>query len=166
MSSHDHLKLQRIVNASKEKVFEAWSRPELLREWWSPTGYSTPVYECDFRVGGKLHYCMESPEGVRYWGGGHYTEIDVPNRIVMDDSFQDERGNMVPAAAGGHPDGWPDVVPISVNLSDAGNGKTRMDIEHHVSADLARTVQCDVGWNQLLDKLENLLASPAESDLG
>ena len=164
MSTQDNLKLQRIVNAPKEQVFEAWSKPELLRQWWSPTGYSTPVYESDFRVGGKLHYCMESPEGVRSWGGGYYTEIDVPNRIVMDDSFMDEQGNMVPAATGGHPEGWPDVVPISVTLSDMGNGKTRMDIEHFVAADLAREVQCDVGWNQLLDKLETLLANLADAE--
>lgn len=120
---------------------------------------STPEFNADFRLGGQIRYCMEMPDGQRVYGGGEVTELDQPRRLVMSDSFFDKDGNPARATDYGLSADWPQNTPISVTLSDNPAGGTHMDIEQSVSAELARSLQCDVSWNQMFDKLEKLLAS-------
>ncbi len=67
--------ITRIFDAPPSLVFKACSDPALLEHWWGPKGF-TSTYKNDFRVGGKLHYCMRSADGSReVWGQGTYREI-------------------------------------------------------------------------------------------
>lgn len=92
--------LEREFNAPRELVFEAFSKAEHLKKWWSPEGWSTPVCEMDFRPGGTWRYCMkctdESQEeyGMESWGKAVYQEIIEPEKIVQIDSFTDSEGNI------------------------------------------------------------------------
>ena len=52
------LVLQRVFAVPPEIVFSAWSDPAHVRAWWHPDGYTTPVFELDFRVGGSFRYCI------------------------------------------------------------------------------------------------------------
>jgi uncharacterized protein YndB with AHSA1/START domain len=89
--------ITRIFDAPRERVWKAWTEPELMKRWWGPKGFTTPYCEIDLRVGGKFLYCMRSPEGKDYWSTGVYREIVRLERIVCTDSFADEKGNVVPA---------------------------------------------------------------------
>lgn len=93
--------LERVFDAPRELVFQAFSKAEHLKRWWSTKGWSTPVCEVDFRPGGVWFYCMkcsdESQEeyGMESWGKAVYEDIKEPERIVFIDSFADAEGNIV-----------------------------------------------------------------------
>lgn len=91
--------LKREFDAPRELVFDAFSKAEHLKKWWSPEGWSTPVCEVDFRPGGVWHYCMKCTDknqeeyGMESWGKAVYQEIQKPEKIVLIDSFSDAEGN-------------------------------------------------------------------------
>lgn len=87
-TSDRELVLARIIDAPPERVFEAWTDPKLVCEWWAPRPWTTPSCEIEPRVGGVLQTVMRSPEGVDHPNAGVYLEI-VPNqRIVWTDAFE------------------------------------------------------------------------------
>src|SRR5262245_65420707 len=73
------LVLTRIIAAPPEKVYKAWTDPELLKRWFAPLPYTTPVAELDVRPGGANFIVMRSPEGVDMPNRGDYLEA-VPNK--------------------------------------------------------------------------------------
>jgi len=87
------LRIERIFNATPERVFAAWSDAEALKAWWGPRVFPTTFAEVDFRVGGRYHYCMTGPNGEEAWGVMVYDEIARPHRLVYTDHFSDKDGN-------------------------------------------------------------------------
>lgn len=86
---------ERVFRAPRERVFEAFSKPEHLKHWWGPTGWTLPVCELDFRPGGTWLYCMRGPGGEESWGRATYEEIVPPEKIVYQDSFVGSDGNVL-----------------------------------------------------------------------
>lgn len=84
--------LTRVFNAPRELVFDAFTKPELLRRWFGPRGWSLVVCEVDFRVGGGFRFVLRSPEGNQMGMRGTYCEIDAPHRSVHKESFDDLPG--------------------------------------------------------------------------
>ena len=71
-------------------VFEAWTTPALLRRWLlGPPGWTMPVCEVDFRVGGAYRYEWRNEQGQSMGVGGVYREIDPPHRIVATERFDE-----------------------------------------------------------------------------
>lgn len=50
--------ISRMSNAPRDKVWQAWSDPELVKLWWGPKGFTAPTCSIDFRVGGTFLLCM------------------------------------------------------------------------------------------------------------
>ncbi|MEA2263587.1 MAG: hypothetical protein QOJ51_6412 [Acidobacteriaceae bacterium] len=84
--------LTRVFNAPRKLVFDAFTRPVLLRRWFGPRGWSLVVCEVDFRVGGRFRFVLRSPEGNQMGMRGTYCEIDAPYRSVHKESFDDLPG--------------------------------------------------------------------------
>ncbi len=81
------LVLTRLMDVSREKIYRCWTEPELLKQWFAPRPYTTPVAELDVRPGGATYIVMRSPEGQELPMHGVYLEI-VPNeRLVFTDAF-------------------------------------------------------------------------------
>jgi uncharacterized protein YndB with AHSA1/START domain len=81
------LVLTRLIDAPREKVFRAWTDPDLLKQWFAPLPYTTPVTEIDVRPGGTSFIVMRSPEGNDMPLRGVYLEV-VPNeRLVFTDAY-------------------------------------------------------------------------------
>lgn len=74
--------LTRVFAAPRRLVFDAWTRPELLRRWFGPHGYELVVCEIDLRVGGRWRYVLRAPDGAEMGLHGVYREIVVPKRLV------------------------------------------------------------------------------------
>ena len=89
------LVMERVFDAPRELVFDAYTQAEHLKQWWMPPGWTIEIYDLDFRPGGVWHYCMRGPDGEESWGRAAYQEIDRPNRFVYVDSFSDAAGNVV-----------------------------------------------------------------------
>jgi uncharacterized protein YndB with AHSA1/START domain len=59
----------REYDAPREKVFQAWTDPALISQWWGPEGVFTPICEVDARPGGLIHIVMEAGEALGDYKG-------------------------------------------------------------------------------------------------
>lgn len=83
--------MTRSFNAPRKLVFDAFTRPDLLKRWlFGPDDWSLPVCEVDLRVGGKYRYVWRcGKNGQEMGAGGVYREIVQPERIVVTEKFDD-----------------------------------------------------------------------------
>lgn len=145
--------ITRVFNAPVELMWKAWTEPEHLMRWWGPKKFTAPVCKMDFRVGGKYHFCMRSPEGKDFWSTGVYQEIVPMKRIVFTDCFADEKGNVVPASYYEMPgDNWPMEMIVTVTFEENG-GKTKMTLKHVGLPAGEMKEMTGTGWNESFDKL-------------
>ena len=153
--NEDDLVITRVFDASREAVWKAWTDPRRFTRWWGPKGYTAPACRMDLRVGGKYLFCMRSPEGKDYWSTGVYRDIVPMERIVLTDSFSDEKGNVVPASHYGMQGEWPQELLVTVTF-DNDRGKTIMTLRH---AGLPSEMMgdCEDGWSGSFDKLADSL---------
>lgn len=138
-----------------ELLWEAWTIPERLMLWWGPKNFTTPFCKTDFRIGGKYHFCMRSPEGKDFWTAGVYKEIIPLKRIVLTDSFADKDGNVMLASSHGLTGEWPDELIVTVAFEES-NGKTKMTMTHAGLPGAWKDMTGE-GWNQMFDKLDESL---------
>jgi uncharacterized protein YndB with AHSA1/START domain len=83
--------MTRVFDASRSLVFDACTKPELLKRWLlGPPSWSMPVCEIDLRVGGKYRYVWRRDrDGTEMGMGGVYREIVRPERVVSTEKFDD-----------------------------------------------------------------------------
>src|SRR5678816_4063651 len=79
--------LTRVFDAPRQLVFEAFSKPDLLKRWFGPHGFSLVVCEVDFRVGGGFRFVLRGPDGKDMGMRGVYREIVSPERSIHMESF-------------------------------------------------------------------------------
>jgi uncharacterized protein YndB with AHSA1/START domain len=84
--------LTRVFDAPRHMVFDAFSKPELLKRWFGPHGWSLVVCEVDFQVGGSFRFVLRGPDGKDMGMRGVYREIVAPGRSVHTESFDDYPG--------------------------------------------------------------------------
>src|ERR1700754_411251 len=87
MSADRELVLTRLINAPREKVYRAWTEPELLKQWFAPLPYTTPVVEIDVRPGGTNFFVMRGPDGRDMPNRGVYLEVVENERLVFTDAY-------------------------------------------------------------------------------
>lgn len=78
--------------AGIDLVWEAWTNPEILDQWWAPKPYKTITKSMDFRVGGCWLYSMNGPNGEVHWCRADYQAIEKPLHYRGLDAFTDENG--------------------------------------------------------------------------
>ena len=71
----------REFNAPVEKVWKAWTDPDLLAKWWGPKPWIATTKSMDFTVGGTWLYAMKGPEGQKHWSHVKFTAIDEGNIV-------------------------------------------------------------------------------------
>lgn len=86
--------VKREFAAGLQLVWDAWTKPELLDQWWAPKPYQTKTISMDFREGGMWLYYMESPKGERHYCLNHYKKISPLKSFSGLDAFCDEKGNV------------------------------------------------------------------------
>jgi uncharacterized protein YndB with AHSA1/START domain len=84
--------LTRVFDAPRALVFDAFSKPELLKRWFGPRGWSLVVCEVDLRVGGAFRFVLRGPDGREMGMRGVYRELAPPERSVHLESFDDYPG--------------------------------------------------------------------------
>ena len=84
--------MTRDFNAPRQLVFDAFTKPELIRRWLlGPDGWSMPVCEVDLRVGGKYRYVWRNNDDGQEMGmSGVFREIEKPKRIINTEKFDEE----------------------------------------------------------------------------
>ena len=88
--SDREIAMTRVFDAPRDLVFDAWTKPELLRRWLGVrNGWTFAVCEVDLRVGGAYRYVWRGPEGNEMGMGGVYREIVRPERVVNTEKFDE-----------------------------------------------------------------------------
>jgi uncharacterized protein YndB with AHSA1/START domain len=88
--SEREIVMSRVFDAPRSLVFDAWTKPELLKRWLGVRGgWSMVVCEVDLRVGGAYRFVWRGPDGAEMGMGGVYREIVPPERLVATESFDD-----------------------------------------------------------------------------
>jgi uncharacterized protein YndB with AHSA1/START domain len=76
------LVVRRTVRATPERLFDAWTMPEQLRQWWGPPSVACIDAEVDLRVGGRYRIANQFPDGKVLWISGEFEAIERPRRLV------------------------------------------------------------------------------------
>ena len=142
--------LTRVFDAPRHLVFDAFSKPELLKRWFGPRGFSLVVCEVDFRVGGGFRFLLRGPDGRDIGMRGIYREIAAPERSVHMESFDD----------------YPGESQVTMVLTEA-DGKTTMTATVLYPSEEVRDIVLRSGMEhgaaESYDKLAELLQSEAQS---
>ena len=83
------LGLERSFACAPERLFDAWTQPEILSKWFAPHPWSVPEAQCDLRIGGASRLVMRGPDRVEFPNVGVYLEIEPGRRLVMTDAYVD-----------------------------------------------------------------------------
>lgn len=143
------LVLKLLLDAPVEKVYAAWTNPELIPEWFVPKPWSISKVEMDIRPGGNSLIVMKSPEGQEFPNPGVYLEV-VPNkRIVFTDAF----------SSAWNPTEKPFMVAI-VEFEDQGGKTLYTATARHWSKEAREQHEqmgFGPGWTQVAQQLEDLV---------
>ncbi|HYD20455.1 MAG TPA: SRPBCC domain-containing protein [Flavipsychrobacter sp.] len=82
------LSIKKILKAPVQTIWDIWTEPGHIAQWWAPKGMKTEVLEHDFRVGGRWRYSMPMPDGSEFVSEGTYIEIEPLKKIVTTADFR------------------------------------------------------------------------------
>ena len=159
----ERMVVTRIFDAPRELLWKAWTDPKYVMQWWGPKGFTAPACEMDFRVGGKSLYCMKSPDGQEFWNAVKYHEIVPHEKIVSSMYFSDSKGNKVEPAEYGIEHEAIDGAHDVTLFEDLGNGQTKLTLIGNETMENARNSGQVEGWNQILDKVDAVIAELAKA---
>ena len=149
--------MTRSFHAPRALVFDAFTKPELVRQWLlGPPGWSMPVCEIDLRVGGKYRYVWRHTNGNQMGMGGVYREIAPPERIVSTEKFDESwyPGEAVGTFVLTEQNGITTVTQtVLYDSREAREAVLKSPMEGGVT----------IGYNRLADLLESLKAQGAKS---
>ena len=142
-NSETSLNLKRVFAAPRQKVFNAWTDPNALKEWFhAGDDWTTPVHEVDLRVGGRYRIGMQSPDAdAPYVIQGVYKEVQPPERLVYTWSWEGED---------------PFETLVTVVFKDLGDS-TEVQLTHEQFPNQAERDKHNEGWCGCLEQLEKFI---------
>src|SRR5262245_34550748 len=85
------ISLTRSYDAPLQAVWEAWTNPEEVAQWWGPRGFTLTTHSRDFRTGGHWHYTMHGPDGTDHENTTQYLDVVPQQRLVYDHGGHKDR---------------------------------------------------------------------------
>jgi uncharacterized protein YndB with AHSA1/START domain len=145
LPSDREIRITRRFDAPAALVFECWTTPEHIRNWWSWESVELVVCENDLRVGGQWRYVTRDEHGTELGWHGTHLEIDAPHRLVSTEVFE------------GYPDG--EATNTMLLIEEA--GVTTMDVvvlhQSRENRDGHLQSGMEHGLQHTMDRLERLL---------
>lgn len=161
-AASDEFVISRTYKAPRALVWDVFTKPEHLKQWWGPKGFLPAVATMDLRVGGMFLYELRSPAGQSIWGRWVFREIVAPERIVCVSSFSDEKGG-----ATRHPMApeWPLETHSTFTFTE-NSGGTTVTVRWQPLNPTAREREIFIagrdsmtgGWTGTFDQLDSYLA--------
>jgi uncharacterized protein YndB with AHSA1/START domain len=162
-SEVERMVVTRIIDAPRELVWKAWTEPKYVMQWWGPKGFTAPVCQMDFRVGGRSLFCMRSPDGQEGWNGIEYHEIVPYEKIVSTMYFSDAQGNKIdPEQLGMEPFAIEGAYDVTL-FEDLGDGRTKLTQIGNEPMEIARDSGQLEGWMETLEKVAAVVADLAQA---
>ena len=135
------LVLRRTYKASRQRVFEAWTKPELAVKFLGPGDVTVPEIEMDVRTGGTYRLVMLMTDGERMTVGGTYREVRAPERLSMTWRWEeDEPANEL------------DTL-LTLDFKEVAGG-TELVLTHEQLASVESRDRHAHGWGLILEQLE------------
>jgi len=141
----DILVIKRLFAAPIEQVFDAWTKAEVLAEWFGPEGFSVSHFETNLSVGGRYEIDILSPEGKAIKHFGTYLEISRPNKLAFTWMLEDQdcRGSEGQCAE--------TLVSIELKCIEQ---QTEITLSHEQLPNQAAYDGHEFGWNSSFESLE------------
>ena len=152
------LVVSRIIDAPVEQVWQAWTDPELVKQWWGPDYFTCPFARIDFRAGGTSLVCMSSPQFGDQYSTWHYKEIVPLQRIDYVHNLADKDGNKIDPTSVGMPPDFPQDQLNSVTFKALGAGKTELTATEYGWTEGRMMELSQMGLEQCLDKMAAIFA--------
>jgi len=141
----NELRITRIYDAPVAAVWDAWTDPGQVAQWWGPRGFTLTTHSKDLRPGGHWNYTMHGPDGTDYPNTTKYLAVERHTRLVYDHGGSDESAPL---------------FRVTV-LFSAFEGKTRMDmcmtLATAEAAEATRQVIKKANGNSTWDRLAEFL---------
>ncbi len=109
----NEINITRIYDAPVKAVWDAWTDPAQVAQWWGPRGFTLTTHSKDLRTGGSWAYTMHGPDGTDYPNKTIYLEVEKHAKLVYDHGGNDDR---------------PPLFRVTVLFSEPAKGKTQMDM--------------------------------------
>ena len=90
-SKPNEIRITRVYDAPVEAVWDAWTDPEQVAQWWGPRGFTLTTHSKELKPGGIWHYTMHGPDGTDYPNKTLYHEVVIGKKLVYDHGGNDER---------------------------------------------------------------------------
>ena len=137
--------IKRTFDASRERVFEAWTKPELLKEWFAPAEtHHVPIATIDYRVGGTYRFGIQSKEnGKLSVAKGLYREIRPPEKLVFTWTWEGQESL--------------DTL-VTIEFRELGKA-TEVMLKHESFPDPETRNTHSAGWDGCLDRLAKIMQS-------
>ncbi len=147
--------VNREFEADQSLVWDAFTKQEILDQWWAPKPWVSKTRSMNFEVGGRRFYAMCSPEGQEHWSTQRYTDISPIQNFRFTDAFADKDENINPGFPGSE---W------NLDFHEAkGITKVNISIKHKTAASLEQIIQMGFqgGFTLTLNELDKWLQNKA-----
>lgn len=111
-NNSNEIRITRIYDAPVKTVWDAWTDPKQVAQWWGPRGFTLTTHSKDLRSGGSWVYTMHGPDGIDYPNKAKYLEVEKYSRLVYDHGGNDDR---------------PAMFRVTVQFTET-KGKTKMEM--------------------------------------
>ncbi|PIT89098.1 MAG: hypothetical protein COU27_02115 [Candidatus Levybacteria bacterium CG10_big_fil_rev_8_21_14_0_10_36_7] len=138
------LTVERVINAPIEDVFDAWTIPQIMQEWLSPEGMTTPTVESSFNQGGNYMIVMEGKNGERHIAYGTYTKINKPHEVEMTWSWDKDDDDSKRSK-------------LNLKFEKVEDNKTKVILHHYNLPSEEECQNHEKGWISSFNKLEKKL---------
>ncbi|AUV84237.1 ATPase (plasmid) [Salinigranum rubrum] len=140
-STENSLTIRRTFDAPRDRVWEAWTDPNQVDQWWGPEGFTTRTDEMDVRPGGVWAFEMASSDGEVYSNRICYDEVERPERLAYTHGSPDD----------------PEMFRVTVTFDEQDDDTTELTMESRYPSveelDDALEFGADEGAEQTLGRL-------------
>ena len=136
--------ISRIFDSPLATVWDAWTQPQHIANWWGPKGMPVEVKSHEFKVGGRWEYAMPMPDGKEFISEGTYLEIEEQAKIVTTANFR------------------PMTEGVELHISFEAHGNQTLFIFHVIHPNVEYRMQQEQmgiynGWGGAFDRLEQCI---------
>ena len=152
------IEVTRTFNAPVEMVWTLWTDPELVKRWWGPKHYVSPVAKINFRIGGKSLVSMQAPKemgGQEFYSIWEYVKIIPLKTIEFVQSLSDDTGSKIDPTDVGMPADFPRDIKTVVIFNALGKNKTEMTVTEYAEFGTISNF-AQIGLEQSMDKMSGI----------
>ena len=143
--SDNELRVERLIAAPPDRVYQYFTDPKLFVTWWGPEGMTATAHALDVRVGGAWRATMRSGDGKGMTVGGVYRAVEASRRLIFTWAWEDDKG-----ARGFE-------TEVTITFAAAPGGTKLVILQKEFETAESRD-QHGRGWNSTLDKLNRAVA--------